>query len=478
MTVESGRGGLAQLENGQLENGQLENGQLQIAQLEVAPSVLSDGLLISDKFLGPMPWGAVRINDRGGVLFINRAAAELLEPLTGGDSCTDLAETLRPVTSTLERILAAKPNGAGVALSEHLVELAPGRDGMEPAVVSMSVMDAGAGQWLVLLVNQSVANALSCRLKRLEAEYDTLASRHVVGYAAAFLDADGIMLDRPYALAQLIGRDVSEIAGQPFTVVFDPTDVMPETIHDRLREASRAGWSPEMGWRLRSDGTRFWGNSLIVPVPGAAASDRQLPAYVLVLRDGGNRADQPSTQLHRRALVDALTGLATRAAFMDAALLEETRWLSLPRPVSLITLDIDRFKSVNDTYGHATGDVVLTSVARVVLDTVRRVDVAGRLGGEEFAILLPSTPLSVATTVAERLRTAVEAMRLKAGEAAIQVTASFGVTERSHHSSMSAAMEAADAALYAAKRGGRNRVELALPSGTPAVLNGKAESRE
>jgi diguanylate cyclase (GGDEF)-like protein len=162
---------------------------------------------------------------------------------------------------------------------------------------------------------------------------------------------------------------------------------------------------------------------------------------------------------------DALTGLANRRQFEDRLrhhLLEFSRHR---QPVSLILLDIDMFKTVNDVYGHQGGDSVLVEVARAAEKTIREIDLCARYGGEELAILLPQTNLAGASRTAERLREAVSRLRVTppSGGAPITVTASFGVA--SYTESVKAGdllFPAADMALYQAKSAGRNCVRQAM----------------
>ena len=141
----------------------------------------------------------------------------------------------------------------------------------------------------------------------------------------------------------------------------------------------------------------------------------------------------------------------------------------------LLLGDIDHFKSVNDTYGHLLGDKVIKFVAKVFKDGTKGQDLAARFGGEEFAVLLPDTPLSGATAVAENLRKAVEAGRLRrtdTGEAVRQVTISIGATILLPGEPAGATISRADAALYRAKQGGRNRVEVGELDPLPATGTG------
>jgi diguanylate cyclase (GGDEF)-like protein len=125
-------------------------------------------------------------------------------------------------------------------------------------------------------------------------------------------------------------------------------------------------------------------------------------------------------------------------------------------------IDIDHFKRVNDTYGHEAGDAVLKALAASLQLAAREGDVVARLGGEEFVLLLPSATKEVAAAVAERLRGHVQALSVATGGSTVQVTASFGVSLQAQGEEWSTALQRADVALYEAKRGGRNRVVLAV----------------
>jgi len=169
------------------------------------------------------------------------------------------------------------------------------------------------------------------------------------------------------------------------------------------------------------------------------------------------RREALERELRRLAEVDALTGVATRRTFVEAL---ERAIIPMPdRGVALVALDIDHFKVVNDRYGHLAGDKVLAAVGEALRRECREPDVVGRLGGEEFAILLSCASLEVATAVAERIRHRLCSTVVPVTEATrITVTASFGVAAQSPGDTCQDLLARADAALYRAKRAGRDRV--------------------
>ena len=156
---------------------------------------------------------------------------------------------------------------------------------------------------------------------------------------------------------------------------------------------------------------------------------------------------------------DGLTGLFNRTHWENCLQAEYKRWARSQHPSSLVMLDIDHFKNVNDTYGHLVGDEVIRHISALILEQVRETDVSGRYGGEEFTILLSDTPLKNAYVFAERLRRAVEAAVVKYNDIELKYTISLGVAEvESSIKNSEAWIECADAALYSAKESGRNKV--------------------
>jgi diguanylate cyclase (GGDEF)-like protein len=152
-----------------------------------------------------------------------------------------------------------------------------------------------------------------------------------------------------------------------------------------------------------------------------------------------------------------MTGLCNRRHFLVLADAEWSRFQRYQRPLSMLMVDIDHFKQVNDRYGHAVGDEAIIAVADACTNGKRQPDIVGRLGGEEFAILLPETDLAQATIVADRLCTSIAEHDLVAHKVHFKVTASIGIAAASASmSGLDVLMRAADQALYRAKAQGRN----------------------
>jgi diguanylate cyclase (GGDEF)-like protein/PAS domain S-box-containing protein len=170
--------------------------------------------------------------------------------------------------------------------------------------------------------------------------------------------------------------------------------------------------------------------------------------------------------LRAQAATDPLTGVPNRRSFETTARREVERARRYAKPFAVLALDIDHFKKVNDTYGHDIGDIVLKGMARICLDKLRVTDVLARLGGEEFAMLLPETDIEAAATLADRLRAAIATTPITTAKGPLPVTVSLGVAQYApNEPTIDAALKRADEALYEAKHSGRNKVVVAkLPS--------------
>jgi diguanylate cyclase (GGDEF)-like protein len=177
--------------------------------------------------------------------------------------------------------------------------------------------------------------------------------------------------------------------------------------------------------------------------------DRWLPKAINERRD----ADQRASDLHEMAMVDDLTELSNRRSFQTAAKAELARAHRYKRPLSLLLLDVDCFKTINDQYGHATGDQVLVDIARICQLQARANDIVARLGGDEFAILLPETDCAAARAIAERLR---EALKHRVSPPVATIT--VGIAQAFLEENLAEVMKNADCALYEAKNAGRDRV--------------------
>lgn len=199
-----------------------------------------------------------------------------------------------------------------------------------------------------------------------------------------------------------------------------------------------------------------------------AGSSDELAGLAAAFNGMAEDIEKDRAAIRELAIRDGLTGLFNRRELLERMREELLRSRRYAHPCAFLLLDIDRFKAVNDTWGHPAGDEVLRAVAARIRDLVRPTDKAARYGGEEFAVLLPETGAEAALAIAERLRAGVAACAIAVAPGqTLTLTASVGVAAFPEHADAALALiEVADRALYAAKQGGRNRVVAAQPPQT------------
>jgi diguanylate cyclase (GGDEF)-like protein len=293
----------------------------------------------------------------------------------------------------------------------------------------------------------SAFNRMAAQLQQRLEELGT--ERHRVHEATTrFGQALGATHD-PQQLLQVVAESVVQATGACGAIV--------RTRSGEVLEAGTQAGLEEVTFPLRFGATDF--GSLVVR-GSALDADQVETARALVAQAG---VALENARLHRlverQALIDGLTGLANRRNLEETLTAELARAGRMGHELCLVLADLDRFKQVNDRYGHRTGDDVLRAFAQALAGTIRAGDVAGRWGGEEFALILVGVGVGGGVELAERarLRTSARPVETARGEL-VAVTASFGVAACTGGADVDELIDAADAALYAAKREGRDRV--------------------
>ena len=415
------------------------------------------------QFVYMAPAGLVQARNDGEIVMINPVAAQLMMPLSHDGDLSNLFTALEDIAPDLRSRLAAFAASQGIVCDGvHL--LVPGDAKGARRLFSFSLIKLDDSRIMAMLQDVT-SQAQRERLLRHQEIWLNAVLTGVADYALINLDALGCVTEWNESIGRVTGQG-EDVVGRSMAVFYPEDAITPERVLDRLHEAEHSGWSLDDGWRQRADGKRFWGSAMITPQRALAGDDRLAAllsgadetGYCLIVRDMSGQRDAAEEARHA-AVCDHLTGIGNRRAFFDAAEIEIRRWRRLPRPLSLVLVDADHFKKINDTHGHAVGDAVLRHIARLMGATFRQVDVVARIGGEEFAVLLPSADLASAQRVAERLRAALEAQPAPTDAGLVGCTVSIGIaTMHDGTASVEALLKRADEALYAAKHSGRNRV--------------------
>ncbi|WP_175546915.1 sensor domain-containing diguanylate cyclase [Modicisalibacter ilicicola] len=280
---------------------------------------------------------------------------------------------------------------------------------------------------------------------------------HVSDLIMLFDDEGACRFASP-SVQEVLGYVPDDLYGRSLIELLPPDDA--PRVQRRLHEASRQGKNLQLELRARHcHGHYIWLEISCSPYISPLTNRYE---WILgVMRDVTTRKLR-EMKLHEMSTTDSLTGALNRGAFLECVKTEIDASDAMPSRLSLVIFDIDNFKKINDTWGHAAGDLVLASLGDICRSTLRAHDIFGRIGGEEFALVLGGQSLNEAAKLAERLRQKFENVRVEFYGQWLNFTVSFGIAERQEQESLEALMHRADMGLYAAKHQGRNRVNQAL----------------
>ncbi|MEF8980660.1 GGDEF domain-containing response regulator [Thiohalorhabdus sp.] len=274
------------------------------------------------------------------------------------------------------------------------------------------------------------------------------------GQATLVTDAEGIIERANPAFTQITGYTASEVIGRNPRLLSSGTHD-PAFYQALWRQLLEEGhWQGEI-WNRHKDGHLM---PVWQTITAVTRENGEVEHFVSVFHDISEQK-RLEAEMARLAATDSLTGLANRRHFLEAARSELHRSFRHGLSFSLLMADADHFKAINDHYGHETGDLVLKTLAKVLETNLREEEVVGRIGGEEFAILLPETDHQGAETVAERLRALVAGTPIPTRSGEISITISLGMAGfQGAEDTVDGLLARADQQLYVAKEAGRNRV--------------------
>lgn len=275
------------------------------------------------------------------------------------------------------------------------------------------------------------------------------------GVGICTLDKDGIIQRVNHRLCMLTGYDEYDLTGMSITEVIHPDGSgQDEELRSRLWMQDIPMYVREERY-VRRDGQEIWGRVTTTVVK----ADDHTPQYLLQVIEDITERKRLESELVRLARTDSLTGLKNRHYFMERGNEEFERFKRYGTHMCALLMDIDHFKDINDTFGHHNGDLVLKKLAATCEDILRKTDVFGRIGGEEFAMVLVELDLDTAFSIAERIRTEIESTVVETEDGDIRFTVSIGATDiREEDDNLEKTLQRADSLMYEAKQTGRNRV--------------------
>jgi diguanylate cyclase (GGDEF)-like protein/PAS domain S-box-containing protein len=373
-----------------------------------------------------------------------KAALGLTREQLEGHAFRDLFETRNRTRARLEPLLAAALRGEttehDLQYGELTLQLTTGpyRDATGAIVGGIHVFQ-----------DVSRAREQERSLRRAEEQFRTAFDNAPIG--VALVGTDGGWLRVNAALCDLVGHDEEALLATTFQDITHPDDLDADlALVGELLAGHIRTYQLEKRY-IRADGEVVWA---LLSVSLVRDDDGTPLHFVSQLQDITERKAEEAGLRHR-AERDPLTGLANRLTFDAGVIRQIERSARYGEEASVLVIDLDDFKAINDAHGHAAGDQALRQVARAIERRLRTTDLAARLGGDEFAVLLPRTDAAAASIVAHAIVEEVASERIITGEYELRVAASVGVAGLG---SQDHTLDEADAAMYLAKRDGGNRV--------------------
>lgn len=410
----------------------------------MTPEALLDLFLLS-------PVGLVEVDESGRVEVANLAARHLLTPFTKTGSLEDLFNTLADVAPDLSARVRGYDGPRGIIV-ENLELLAPAQH----SGVFLSLVKVNAGRIVAVATDASSLASSRGLVSRLSQRLEAVQGA-VREYAIYTLDAQGVVDSWSAAAERVHQWNAGAIVGQRMTALVPPDHGGVSYLEDTLTLAARNGWCEEEGYRQRQDGTTFWATTVVTALRDAAG---EAVGYSVVSHDVSERRRlEERMRDDASSTTDYLTGVSARRAFFDVAQSEVARARRYGQPLTMLLVDPDRFRDLVDQYGTVFANEWLRAMAWVCRQESRTTDVVGRIGGEAFGVLLPSTELSGGLVLAERIRERM-ARHVFGGEfAQARTTLSIGVAEVTDSiTSVDGLLGAAGTAVERARQAGMNLV--------------------
>jgi len=410
----------------------------------VTPEALLDLFVLA-------PVGLMEVDEEGRVAVANLAARRLLTPFTRAGSLEDLFVALGAVAPDLAARVRGFDAPRGVVL-DALELLAPG----EQRGVTLSLVKVAPGRIMAVVTDAGGLATAIGQLSRADQRLRAVEGA-VRDYAIFTVSAAGIIDSWSEAAERVHQFPAAAVVGRPLTLLLAPDSGGDAYLQETLALAARNGWCEEEGHRQRQDGSLFWASTVVTAL---RATDGTAIGFSVVSRDVSERRRlEDSLREDASSTTDYLTGVSARRAFFDVASSEVARARRYGQPLSLLLIDPDNFREINEQHGEAFGNEWLRAIAWVCRQESRTTDVVGRVGGEAFAVLLPSTELSGGLVLAERIRERMQRHVFSGEVQGVRCTLSVGVAEVTDSViSVDGLLAATGTAIQRAQQAGRNLV--------------------
>lgn len=387
------------------------------------------------------------IDEQGMILDYNHSSEELLKELQI-QSIDRVQNFFSELKKTIPDFDIEKNRNQ---IIEYALELPDGdKKVWEIEVTDISIRQTRLGNKKDLMffikdVTQSYKQELDF-MKYKAAFYSTNAGILIV-------NKEGLIEEINPGFTRLTGYNEEDVLGKSPRIL--QSGVHPPEYYKDLWDTINAGktWVGRL-YNIKKDGSRYWERSSISPI---ISRDGEITHYMGIKEDI-TKEKEVEDNLKKQSMTDYLTGIYNRRTLMEKSTEEFIEARENDRKISVLMMDLDNFKTVNDTYGHSFGDEVLKRFAKVSIAAIRRSDVLGRYGGEEFMITLPGSSKDSAVMIAERIRESMGKQVFEFEDQEIFVTVSIGVATIGEDDTLTELIERADKALYDAKSSGRNRV--------------------
>jgi len=397
------------------------------------------------------PVGIVKFAPDGKIDMVNPLAAQLLMPLAQDAELENIFTVLSDWIPDLPVLVRDFKAEAGMLFEQRLVSTGTGP---RQRVLSMTVNRIATPTFMAVIQDVTDAALKERRIHEDQQRFRAIFDQ-IQDYAIYTLDLEGRIVDWNRTLYRLGGWTAEDVVGKHVSIFFPPTEFDANASGQVLTRASRRGSVEIEGRRVRKDGSVYWGDAVVTALPDKVGN---VTGFVVISRDISEQKDRQD-ELLRLATTDPLTGTFNRRFATERLAEAFDRHKRYASPATVLMIDIDHFKKVNDTYGHDAGDVVLQGLAKLLRAQLRGVDMVARWGGEEFLVLMPETPAEPSAVVAERILAAVRATPFAVSGGTVRITVSIGAASFTPDvASADALVKQADMALYDAKSAGRDRL--------------------